>query len=495
MPEVWSIAWTRNGVSGCALDTSLCRRDAEEAWSQTGLSASELLEATGRVLSRLCEGSHEPPLALGILGPDRESAIVADESGHAVSGVLFDDPLSMPLRDIPEPFARDAGASRAWRASAIRRLRALEPAFCLGMRVGIHTVTSWAMRAITGNAADPCLPRGVDAAFPHFAPETREILLDATGYDANLSCVRARAGVAAGNVSRGAVRSLGRAARDVCDWIAGVPVYAQGSSDGARGYACAASPLAWSVDAGWDLRAHWTAGNMALSGWTISLAGPSNADAEPGQDEGNERTADDWTALFDATKSLETSPGPGRELATYGRRLPSACSPILETAIRSIVDPETGRIPAETLMRASTGSHGLHLVCDANGWKIIGLQPSHDAAHLARALFEGEMFHLRLWQEELLEAGFGPIRLTVGAPWPRECAQWAADILGRPVYCLDGSAESAAAFGGALSLLRALHPDSTFRPSLQAQVVEPSARAEVYQKHYGIFRVLAGVCV
>jgi hypothetical protein len=80
--------------------------------------------------------------------------------------------------------------------------------------------------------------------------------------------------------------------------------------------------------------------------------------------------------------------------------------------------------------------------------------------------------------------------LILSAPWPPECAQWAADILNAPVIYIENTSQEQAAFGAAIALIRDLEMQTDAKPRLEAVIIEPQERAAYYTTHYQIHQQL-----
>lgn len=481
MSEVWSIALTRTGIAACALNEDRERRFYTASWLHERVSSADILREIARALHALMSNSRETPLALALCAPP--SAILVDENGDAVSEVWWESGLPVAQSDIPSPYAQNPLLAKTWRQSLLHQIRRNHPDWMINRRVGILTVCAFVMRALTGNPVDPEAPIGVPEHYPEFTQEDPALMFEVMGYDKGLSSRRARCGFEVGPLAQNLPRRLASPEYQDLAQLASIAVYSMGHPDGALSYATASNPLSWSVRIGWDLQATWCAGNMATTAITLQI------DNGRQDSEKRELSADDWTMYFHTLQPIAILSGPGMNLSTYAYHLLTAKSRIFTEAIQKTIEPQTGIIPFHRLQSAGTGSVGLHLICANSGWKIIGLLPEHDVEHLARALLEGQIFHLRAQQEALLKAGFGPIRLVFSKPWPRECAQWVADILERDVCFVDENPDALSAFGAALVLLRqrgfAQSPSS-----LCAQIVEPSKRSAYYRRHYEVFCAL-----
>ena len=508
MPEIWSLSLTHEGIGACALSLDASHRLYSERWSfvrKYGLwcvEMAELRKAVARAIRALWADSDIPPTAIALSTPQSMTAVFADRQGPA-SPVFFDAPLTIPRRDIPKDYGDTPELGKAYRNSVLRRLQQFYPELGLNTPLGIHSLGAAVMRVLTGHSADACIPLGVPSQYPGFSKETRAMFFQAMGYHPDFSSQRVFAGKRVACITPELAANLSVENAPEFSRLAGIPVYCLGNSDGARSYASASNPLSWSVQAGTQIRAHWTAGCNALAAFEIQIIPktpdtdnapdaqtPDNQNNASQPDDPSELTADEWTRLFNDSLRLEVSPGPQKALATYGLSLPGFDSPFILDPIRALTDPHSGRILFKTLSHAPLGSGGLHLLHNASGWQLIGLTSAHENAHLVRACFEGLMYSVRSWRENLNQKGLGPIRLVLSPPWPAECAQWAADIMQSALIYIDETSENLAAFGAALALMRDLKLEMTAKPHIPAQIVEPSERSAYYQLHYQVHQQL-----
>jgi hypothetical protein len=360
------------------------------------------------------------------------------------------------------------------------------------------------------------MPRGVSPNYPELETD----IFSAAGIRADWSVQRVRCGMPFARISPDIATHLGYASAPELARLAGIPVFHMGASDSARAYASAADPLSWSVTVGNQLRAHWTAGIGAISGYDIQIvdhhedtpddhsddiadihdsandapqnnAQTNNIDktaqgpipAEDARVPDEPLTRDDWTRLINESLPLKCWPGPGKNLCGYGIVSAPLHSPIISQMV-SACSPQDGIVPFEQLSAAPLGSGGLHVFPQNDDIHLIGLTDAHEPPHIVRAMFEGMLYTLRDWQSDLENPG--PVRLILDKPWPPETVQWAADILNLPVFWIDDSKESLAAMGAALALIRDLDLPVTGKPKLSASIIEPQPRAAAYQTHYQV---------
>ncbi len=492
MSEVWSIALTRESLCVCAVGQDMKRRTYLERipvgrmYGMRCTGPEVLFRLLGGLLSRLLLESDELPLCVCLSVPDGETAIFCGRNGEYLTPVFWDMPLTISRRDIPERYQQDEYLCGVYRSSVKRRLCQAEPGLGLLDGVGLWSVGAMLSYALTGRGADACVAMGVVEGYPGFEAETSEVIEEAMGIELDLSSRRCRTGFVVGRLSEEMAGRLHCEEMSVLKRLSGVPLYAMGSSEGGCAYGCGATPLSWCVQCGWGLKAVWPAGRSALSPYEVSILEPGNA---PEDDEKRAReegvSADEWTQIMDSRGPVSVSEGPGKGRLTYGYRLEPFESPVMVQGVLSVMDEE-GRIQPDVLKRVPVGSNGLHVCFRETGWELIGLKPAHEASHLARGLFEGEMYELRSRLERACPEGMGPIRLMKSELWPEEFVPLAADILGREVIYVDETAAGMAAFGAALLLMREEGIEIVEKPRLTAHVIENGARTGYYQAHYRV---------
>ena len=495
MPEIWCIALTTEGISACSLNAAMESRNYSQPWPLMRkygvlcVDSTVVLRMTARALHELNRGRNGEVRGIALLTPELETAVFADSKGVPASPVFVESPLTIPKSGIPEKYAEMPETSNAYRNSVLRRIQQVEPTFGMNGVYGIWSLGALVMHGLCGNALDACSPRGMKLGY--VSDDMDELIWLALGVNQSSSSRRVRPGTAAGKLSGTCIATLPADDFPELYDLAGIPIFCMGTANGAAAYAMAANALSWAVTVGTRISARWNAGNTALSAYEIQIVDkPANGDETSAPNATEEMTSNEWTQHFDEQLSLNTEPGPGKTLTTYGYATDSFSSPILMHSIQSLVDAETGRIPMKAFKPAPVGSCGLHCLFNAYGWQITGLQSAHEPAHLDRALFEGMIFELRTWRETVSNDGLAPVRMCVEKPWPPESAQWAADILGESVYYIDDTEGSLASFGGALALIRSLGINLSATPKLQAHVLEPSGRFASYQPHYAIHRYL-----
>ncbi len=109
---------------------------------------------------------------------------------------------------------------------------------------------------------------------------------------------------------------------------------------------------------------------------------------------------------------------------------------------------------------------------------FVGLRADHDKGHLLRAVMEGVAFQIRWAFDYALAFGqpVGPIRTVGGGSMSDVWLQMIADILGRPILCVEDAAD-AGARGAAQNVLVGLgvEPDFGFagRDATIGRTVEP----------------------
>ncbi len=490
MPEIWSLTLTTEGISACSLNPAMESRQYSQPWPLIRkygvqcVDSAVVLRMTARALHEISQGRSGEVKGIALLTPELETAVFVDSKSNPASPVFIESPLTIPKSGIPEKYAEMPETSKVYRNSVLRRLQQFEPTFGMNGIYGIWSLGALVMHGLCGNALDACSPRGMK--IDDIPDDMDEMIWQAMGINHALSSRRVRPGVAAARISGNCLAMLPADDFPELFDLAGTPVFCMGTGNGAASYAMAANALSWAVTVGTRLSARWNAGNTALSAYEIQIIDtPAEAPTEP-----KEMTSNEWTQSFDAQMPLNTEPGPGKTLTTYGYSTEPFCSPILMHSIQALLDQETGRIAMKALKSAPVGSCGLRCIFGAYGWQITGLHSAHEPAQLARALFEGMLFELRAWRETVCNHGLAPVRICIEKPWPTECAQWAADILGESIYYIDDTEGNLASFGGALALMRSLGIDLTAKPRLQANVLEPSGRCESYQPHYAIHRYL-----
>ncbi len=510
MPEVWSISVTRDGLGACALGLDMIRRDYVARWPMMrvdhvwALDVRTMYWMIAEALAALGEGlpQGEMPLALALSSPDRETACFVDAACQPLSAVYLDAPQVMPRREIPDRYAGAPEAASAYRNSVLRCIQQLRPEFCINEPPGLATIGAMVSFALTGHLADTCIPRGISPDYPDLDTN----IYSAAGVSADCSYERVRCGVPFARISTEIAQNLGVAQTPLLSALAGVPVFHMGASDSARAYACAADPLSWSVVVGNQLRAQWTAGIGAISGYEIQIvdhaektdgsdAPAAEPDAQDAPDETKsgseappeprqqEKSRDEWTRLIHQSLDLDVWPGPGKNLCTYGCVSAPLRSPVISQMI-SACAPHEGIVPFELLSSVPVGSCGFHVIPRSGDIQMVGLTPAHEPPHVVRAMFEGLLYTLRDWRNALAQPG--PVRLMLDKPWPPETIQWAADILAHPVFWIDDSAEVLAAMGAALALIRDLDLPVTGKPRLSASIVEPQPRTAIYLAHYRV---------
>ena len=485
MPEIWSIALTRDGLGACALGLDMTRRDYTARWPMmrvdrmwavdTGVLRRIVAESLMALYAQLPKD--EQPLAITICAPNAETACFLDNTGTPLSAIYLDKPPVMPRREIPERYAEAPAAAYAYRNSVLRCIQQMRPEFCMENPPGIASIGAIVAQALTGHLSDVCLPRGI----PESYPDMDDDVTTATGLCPDSCFERIRCGVPFARISPEIAQNLNAPDFAALGNLAGVPVFNMGSSDSARAYASASDPLSWSVTVGTDLRAQWTAGIGALTGYEIQIVDSNTP--KPESSEEISKTRDEWTREIYAALPIRPYPGPGKNLSGYGLHSVPVHTPIVSQLLASCSLCE-GIVPFETLSTVPVGSNGLHIIPRNDDIQIIGLTSAHEPIHVARALFEGFIYTLRDWQNALESPG--PVRIVIDKPWPAQCAQWIADILARPVFSLDEPAEILAAMGAALCLVRDLDLPVNGKPSLSANIIEPQPRAAAYQPHYDI---------
>lgn len=492
MSEVWSIALTRESLCVCAVGQDMKRRTYVEriVWSRMyGMRCTApegLFRQVGGLLLRLLSECEELPVCVTLCVPDGETASFVGRNGEYVTPIFWDMPVTIPRRDIPEVYQQDEVLSEVYRKSVKRRLCLAEPSFGLLDGVGLCSVGAMLSYALTGHRADACVAMGVPEGYPGFEAENCEVMEDAMGVELDLSSRRSRTGFVVGRLSEEMTQRLYCEEMRELKRLAGVPLFAMGSSDGACAYGCGATPLSWNVQFGWGLKAVWTASNTALSPYEVSIVEPGEGakeDEKRAREEG--LSADEWTQIMDSRGRVSVSEGPGKGRLTYGYRLEPFESSVMVQGLVAVMDEE-GRMSPDILKRVPVGSHGLHVCCRETGWAVIGLKSAHEPGDLARALFEGEMYELRRHLEGACPEGMGPIRLMKSELWPEEFVPLVADILGCEIIYIDETAAEMAAFGSALLLMREEGMEIVEKPRLTAHVIENGGRTGYYQAHYRV---------
>ncbi len=491
--EIWSISLTHEGLGVCALGMDMARRDYSVQWplkAQFGVrtvDSAAVLRLVAHALSELLK-DHEPPLAIAVVSPNAETACFVDDKDVPVSPVFLEELLTIPKSAIPERFSELNETSQAFRNSVIRRIQQMQPTFGMNGAFGVWSLGMLVMHGMTGHAMSACIPRGMVDNIGEYDEESKALIYQAMGINVQNTGERIRPGHVAARISPMLVSRLASNDLPELEKLAGIPVFDMGCWDGAFAYAVAANPLSCAVYAGWDMRALWTAGVSALSAYEIQII--SRDETRETDETPQEKTVDEWTRLFQERIEVEKSPGPGKNLQTYGWMLPPMDSAIIKNSLEKLINAESGRIPMKTMSCVPLGSCGLHLHYCKTGWRMMGLTAAHGTIHLARALFEGMIYEVRTWLEIANPEGTNPLKVCIGRPWPAECAQWAADILREKVFYLEESVELLSAFGASLSLLRSLNVDNLPSPHLRAEVIEPDERSVCYQPHYEIHRYL-----
>lgn len=501
MLEIWSIALTREGIAACAMTPEMKTRTFHASWPESEDSniCTVAHAAVRRLVARACHEllagtADDLPLAIGLCAPDEETAVFIDRFGVCQTPVYWDMPLTVPKCAIPDKYA-SAELASVYRNSVLRRLQQQHPLLGDNQSFGVLSVGALTAQWLTGHAVSATLPLGVPLRFPVFESENRERLYAAMGIHPQYSMKPARCGHVFARISPDIVENLAALDMPELAELAGIPVFDLGACEAARAYACAANPLSWAACVGWQTQVHWTASVTALAEFEIQIIEksekPSNT-THPDDEivrRPEEMSADDWTMLWSRHLNMAIHAGPRQSLASYGCKLHSLQASWLCTAFKSLISNH-GRIPFASLKKAPLGSAGLHIWHDDNGWNITGLQAAHTPAHLARACFEGQIYAIRQWRESLDYPVCGPLRLMLSAPWPPECAQWAADILNAPVIYIENTSQEQAAFGAAIALIRDLEMQTDAKPRLEAVIIEPQERAAYYTTHYQIHRQL-----
>lgn len=494
MPEIWTISLTTTGIGACALSTEGPRRSFSASWPVSrayGVRAIEP-EAIRRMLAHaladLKANTESLPLAIGLCSPDGETAAFADENREFQTPFLADPQIVVPRRDVPDKYEIAPALVQAYRTSILRGIQIQAPTLGISKPLGLFSLGAAAALWLTENPASSCMPLGVPDHFPIFDDETREMFFSALGIQPQLTMKRARCGHLVGKISPDILDFLRAPDMPELAELASIPVFDMGSSNAGRAYASAADPLSWSVEIGTDLRANWTSGITALAAYELSIQDNPGVSSAP---EPQEMTSNDWTRAYHEVMPLTVEPGPNAELACYGLAFRSIRSSLFANAFTHLLTPGSEVIDFKELQKSPLGSHGLHTVFEADRCQIIGLCSAHNDHDLVRSAFEGMVYALKERRERLAQGANGPIRLVLEAPWPQECAQWAADILNTDVYIIAESAASLSAFGICLALMRMLELPLAQRPAMQATIVEPGQRSAYYARHYQLHCMLS----
>lgn len=494
MPEIWSIALTREGIGACAMSPDGESRQFSAPWPVAFTHGIRTLEpaVVQRLLAHALQSLSEnasPPMVIGLCAPDEETAIFMDGAGRCQTPLYWDEPLAMPRREIPAKYASDPALASAYRNSVLRRLQQHSPLLGDRQTLGLLSLGALVAYWLTGHPCSSTQPRGVPVRFPAFEEEDRMAMFEAMGICADCSAQPVKCGHVFARITPEILENLAAWDMPKLSALAGIPVFELGASEGARAYASAANPLSWAACVGWQTHAHWTASTQALAEFEIQIIDKTSSEPSPENSakRPEDLSADDWTMLWSQNLPLDIHAGPRRNLMTYGIKIPAIQSSLLVQALQSLLD-DTGHIPFKKLSRAPLGSGGLHLWHGAQGWQMAGFHSAHTPEHLARACFESQIYAIRQNREALGYEGCGPIRLMLAEPWPVECAQWAADILNAPVIYIEKSSQEQAAFGAAIALIREL--DMKIEPHLAAIIVEPQERAAYYEVHYRIHQQL-----
>ena len=519
MSEIWSIAVTRDGVSVSSLDEKGGRRGSYMRWplmrcrNLPALGSEDVYRMVAAGLGRLMNTGDSLPEAICLCSPDGETASFVGREGQFGSPVWFDAPLNVLRHDVPGMYAGDESLTSVFRNSVMRRFQQDDVLFGEQEKYGIWTLGAVVSHALTGRPWNACVPRGVPDGYPGggFSDDMRDMMYQAMGVERSLCSGVCRTGFAAASLERKNLEKLSTYCGADLVRLAGIPLFDMGCCDGAAAYACAASPLSWAVRIGGGVRAGWNAGSSALSAYEIQVDDGERQDGdgtngghsegvkslmEDGGEDGKHDgldcdealSVDEWTRLFCSRLHPDALSYLGKTLLSCRYVLEHAMSPVMEACFSGLRNGE-GCVSFSALKDAGTGSHGLHACCTSNGWQIIGMTSAHQCNHLARALFEGEMYAVRQWRESVCPQGMGPVRMMKSELWPEECVQWAADILNQEVIYIQETPAALASFGAALLLMRELDMMDG-KPGLSAQIVMPSERAAYYETHYRIHCML-----
>ena len=493
--SVWSISLTNTGIGACILNTDMTYHHfsapypvfrQDRCWC---VETNAILHVLGQTLEFLINTSDQLPESLAICTPDREMACFVNDHRHVISPFYLSLPPILPKHDIPEMFQDDPDISSAYRQSLLRNIQQFRPEFGLNEKIGIYSPGAWISQILTGNPVDTCMPVGVPESFPEFDPTNQSMFYKAMGLDPSLNQVMQPTGLTCGNISPDGISCFGSDLSTKLKKIIGIPVFIMGSSQSALSYATAADPLNWSVSLSWKLHTGFNAERNAFNHYEISIHDQGlNAVQHATQPDLQNLTRNEWAQLINDHLPFRKSAGTRSTLSYCSLETDSAHSPLFNHSN----DFSNHQISAEDFLRIPVGSYGLHFIYHRDSWQIIGLKPSHDIHAFYHALFEGQLYHLLEWQQQLPSKPES-VRIILNNPWPSEAIQCAANCLQIPVLIPDDSAEILAALGAALGLMRDLHNAPGSSPSIHAQIIEPQTSS--YEAHFRVHCALRQMLV
>lgn len=487
MTSFWALSLRAGGAAACALSPDMTYHTCSASWEKTtfeslcAVSPNVVQSTVCALLRQLLDTCCEPPLALALSTPHRQTALFVDDYGAPVSDILLHEPLPFPSRDIPGKFADNPATAQCFKMSPLRRLRMRNPAFRLNLPTGLWTLGACIAQYLTDVPADACLPFGVPQSFPDFDDDARLSLLDALGFSSHAIYRRVRPCRPFAQIP---------AQNPISNKLSAVPVFHVGATNAALSYATAADPVHWAISVSDALSAFWHAGISATSPYEISVGDATSKNLNQKNkniQQNQELSRDEWTQLWHQHRRLSQAPGPRPFLSTYAFDF-HAESQLIDTLLRDLPRDKSNPkcFSFDAIALSPVGADGIHLLPQPNGLHIIGLKPAHTPNHMLRARFESLFYELRAVRNLLPAAANEPMRLLLDDPWHPNCAQIAADILNVPLFIPDLQPLSLSAFGAALALLRSLDIPELNRPNLPASIVEPSPSAACYQTHFDI---------
>lgn len=491
--DIWSIAITEDGIGACLLHADFSRqclflpwtlRRANAAWI---ISPEEVLSYLAEIFKKFSEISL--PQFIALATPHASTAILVDEHGSPFGDIYLSSPPAIPRSHVPERFAED-DLCGVFRQSIIRRLQYQNPNFSNIHAMGVWSLGAFVCHILTGLSADTSPALGMPQC--HDVP-AQEFYNALGGYrELCHHYIRPSGDIPIGSLTKGIRYRLHCPHCHALDALSGIAVFHAGSSLASFAYAACADSLSWAVSMGFHSSALWTAGKSALHLYEILLKEDKNIDNSALPTKEQHFSNNDWTSIWNEIQQLETLPGPITALSGYGYLWPDSHLWMVDAALQTIKKDQNTPdiIDFETLRHAALGSRGLHWIQQTNGYQCIGMQPFHDASHYLRALLESQFYDIREKREYAAQTITAPIRMAFSAPWPKQCAQWAADILKTPIMLIDANSTTCAAIGTAIATFREIFKDCQIRASLQADIITPSKSSSYYDMHYQIHKAL-----